>query len=820
MTCLHYVRVALRSIQRSRQFSLVIVTTLGVGLGVGGTLFGLVDRLLFRPPPHVKAPHRIVRLGLAEENPFMGQLIAMPLAAIDYEMIRRYAGGFEGVAAYLHVNQSLGRGLGATPIRVVIASPSFFDVLGVDPALGRFYRDEDDAVGASVVPCVASDAFWRREFGGSVGALGRQLLVGSLRCILVGVTPTDFTGVDLESVDLWVPLRAGARDVVGSDPELWSSDRSQWLMVIGRMEPGVTLSQASEYATLAYRGFVGRHRDPNLRARVVALTVLDFRSTSRQLGLKVTEWLAGGAAVFLALISLNLISLSLARNLTRRHDTAVRLALGGSLRSTFLLFFSECFILGLFGACIAFPIIASLGRVTRSTLFPNSTWVQGPLDLRVSLLSLGLAIVIGGAVAIVTTLRTGELNVAQLLRSASAPHTTGGRWHHRSQTILVRIQAALAMVLLAISVSFVKSMRNAKRVDLGFGFDHLIVAQSPLAIAGYSRAQQWQFYRELYDRVWGLPGVVSASLGYTNPWRNTRDEEVSIPGRDSLPAVPGFGNPAFDAVTPDYLTTMHMRLVTGRWISRDDSRGSTPVMVINQALGELYWPGHNAVGECLRVGPGRFPCREIVGVVANHRFIGDLFSHPLPAYFLPLAQSEDYDFVPRLFVLSRGESRSLIPIIRRLFQDNASLPAADVHSMNSQIESLIAPWRLALFAFTAIGFLAAVVAFLGLFSVQSLMVSDREREYAIRSAVGAQPAEVLRSVLRRGVVTVAEGVVLGTIVVLVGAPWVQPMLFQTTIADASSLGVVASLLLVAGIGASYPAARRAAGLRPMNALRE
>jgi putative ABC transport system permease protein len=189
------------------------------------------------------------------------------------------------------------------------------------------------------------------------------------------------------------------------------------------------------------------------------------------------------------------------------------------------------------------------------------------------------------------------------------------------------------------------------------------------------------------------------------------------------------------------------------------------------------------------------------------------------AYFLPLAQSEAYDFVPRLFILTRDDPKVLIPTIRRLFQEDSNLPAADVRSLSSQLEHLFAPWRLAAFAFTAIGLLATVVAFSGLFSVQALNVTDSEREYAIRSALGAQTAQILGSVVERGLFTVLHGIVAGTIVIFIASRWIQPMLFRTTLADLWSLGVVACLLLVTGTAASYPAARRAMQLHPMDILR-
>lgn len=817
MTLLQELRFALRSVGRSPRFTLAVSLSLGVGLGAGATLFSLVDRLMLRAPPGVAAPSRIVRLGLTEETPVLGKPISMPLTGIDYEMLRRFAHGFAEVATYAPATLSLGRGVDAHRIDVTLASASLFSTLGVVPAVGRFYREEEDALGATHVPCVASDAFWRREFGSDAKVLGIRLLVGSLDCTLVGITPRSFTGIDLDAVDLWLPIRAGARDVVGSKPEVWTTDAYRWLFVIGRLSPGVTRSHASEYATVAYRAYSARGRDPHLSARLIALPVLD--SHSRSPGVQVVTWLAGGAGMFLALICVNVVSLFLARALARRPEIATRLALGESVTSRFRQELSECVILGVVGSFLSLVIVASLGSVTRNGLLPDSTWVQGALDYRVAAFALALALVIGAVIATVTTLGVAAKNPSELLKSHAVARSTGGRSYFRVHMFLVRIQAVLATVLLTASLCLVKSFSNAKNVDLGFRLDNVIVAQSSLDNAGYTRGQQLQYYRDLYERVRGLPGVASASLGHTNPWRNTWDEPLSIPGRDSLPPVPLYRNPVFDAVTPDYLGTMRMHLVVGRWISEADVRGSKPVIVINQALLRLYWSGRNVLGECLRVGPSSAPCREIVGVVADRRIIGDLDSPPVPAYFLPLAQSNDYNFVPRLFVRARDDASAVAAAVRTVMQADGNLPAADVRMLASQFEPILAPWRLGAFAFTAIGVLATLVALLGLYSVLLLMVSESEREYAVRSALGANATRIIRSVISRGMIAALQGVGVGTIALVVGARWTQPLLFHTTLADPITIGGVAGLLLVVAAAASYPAARRAGRGDIMNALR-
>ncbi|MGE3526154.1 MAG: ABC transporter permease, partial [Gemmatimonadales bacterium] len=738
------------------------------------------------------------------------------LAWVDYEAARK-APSVQGAAAWITLSRSLGRGADAHPIAVTASTASLFQVLGVRPVLGRFYLRAEEQDPGEPVPCVAGHRFWRTELGGTAGALGQELLVGNVRCVIVGVAPAGFNGLEITSVDLWGPIGPFGKDYMGPDPDLWATDRSHWVRVAVRLAPGANDVRAADEATVAYRAVTPRRRDPDLTARVDWESIVPGQS--RESSARVANLLFGGALVLLLLIAANLVNLFLVRDLERARETTVRLALGCPVRRLFLDRVAEVGLLAIGGTVVGLLTAGWIGPIARRTLLNRLNITAAPVDLRIVLAGVVLALSIGVVIAAATTLRLAHTDPASMLRTTGgAPG--GGRRGRTMRFALVALQAALSTGLLISAAGFVLSFRRAATFDLGFDLTGLAVGRVSLDGLGYTQAEERRFWTEVRETVGALPGVAGASLGYMTPWWNNRNEHLSIPGRDTLPLVPHFGSPAFDAVTPEYLQTMGLRLLSGRWISDQDTRGSAPVLVINRSLADLYWPGEHPVGACLRVGADSLPCRTVVGIVADHRFSGQLEDAPIPAYFLPLSQSDAYSFTPRLFFRMSAAPRTIIPAVRRVLQTTrVNLPAADVAPMEALFEPLLAPWRLGSYAFTGLGALATMVGAMGLFSVLSYVVAERRREFAIRTALGATVDQIAGPVLWRGLATVGTGVALGIIMALVSGRWLQPILFQTRLTDplVLAIGIVLSLGLAAL--ASLIPARRAAGQDPLEVLR-
>ncbi|MGE3618123.1 MAG: protein kinase, partial [Gemmatimonadales bacterium] len=812
-------RLAARTLRRSPGFALMVVLPLALGLGAGATFFGVVDRFLLRPPPGVADPGRVVRFVFEGDREPAGRFVTGGLTWPDHEVLAQEPTTFSAVGSWLRYAASLGRGPDARNIPVALATASLFPALGIKPARGRFYSADEDVVGNPNLPCVASDRFWRRTLARS-DSLGQRFRIGQLDCTIVGVTPPHFEGADLAPVDLWIPLRGGAVDFQGPDPALWTTDRYRWLRTVARLAPGVDRRRASQVAALAYRKFPSRVRDPDLTGLLRAEPLLEARGTeARGNALPTAAWLTGAATVLLLLTAVNLLNLFLARSLSRSREHALRLALGGGAGALVRAQVAETGLLALLAGGAALALVALAGPLARATLFPAIRWAEDPLDWRSAAVAIGLALVIGLSIAVATGLAARRTDAGLLFRLGSI-RLTGGRGTHRRRLGLVALQAALSALLLVGSLGFVRSFRRTANLDLGFDPAGLLIADVPTgAFADPDRHRR--FLESLEERARATPGVVEAALGYMAPWSNNRTEPVVIPGRDSLPRAEPFGVPVFDAVTPDYQRTMRLQLLAGRWITAADAAGSAPVVVVNQALARLYWPAAaSVIGRCLRIGAGSPPCREIVGVVADHRFSGGIDSPPIAAYFVPHAQAAAYQFTPKLFLRTAGDAARFQPVVQRLVQGGgADLPAVSIRTAESLFEPLVAPARVGAVAFTALGVLSLIVALAGLVAVLSFLVAERSAEFAIRSALGGAPRQVAAPVVRQAVIVVGVGTAAGLAFAALAARWVQPLLYEVRLLDPLVVGgLAAGFGCLAALAALGPA-RRAAARQPMEVLR-
>lgn len=816
-------RLTMRSLKRSWRFAFAFVLPLALGLGAGATFFGVVDQVLYRPPPGVNDIGTILQFGKTfsgGRDPFGQGNVGN--AWIDYELLRTTSTHLENVAATARWSPSLGRGESARIIPGQFATASFFPLLGVQPQLGRFYNADEDETDASTVPCVASDRLWRTELGADPSALGRQFKVGGLECTIVGVLPRGFNGLGYVPIDIWAPLRAGAWSEQGTYAALWNSDASHWLTIFARLKPGASLTQANEDARRAYHQLQDRRRDREMKEAFIAMPMPNVRTALNSSRVRVAKWLAFGALALVLLVSANVVNLLVARNLSRARETAVRLALGGGWRRLFGYSLMECAALSVLAGAVSLVVVRWVGPIARTTLFPGVSWADGPVTARVAAAAMAASLLLGGIVAAITAYSAARVDPASLLSAGGSARTTGSRAGSTVRFGLVGFQAALSVLLLIASAGFVRSFQSAAKADLGFDIDRLIQIQVDSRLIDTSVVRQRALNERLKERLEAVPGVASASLGYMSPWWNNRNEQLHIPGRDSLPPVPNFGAPAMDAVTPEYLTTMGMQLTSGRFFNDADVLGSAPVLVVNQALARLYWPGQeNVVGRCIIVGAADGPCREIVGVVKDHAFSGAIDAPRIPAYFVPWTQSAEFRIVGSLFVRAGTSPQQLLPTLRQIVQGSEpNLPAVSVRMVQTQLDPLLASWRLGALAFTALGAVAAVIAFVGLFSVLAYLVAERKREFAIRGALGASWVQIVQPVLQQSGVVVAAGSAVGLLVAVGVARWLQPLLFHVRLLEPVVIGAIAVTFMVVALAASLAPAHSASSVDLMEVLRD
>jgi predicted permease len=811
---------AIRGFVRQPGFAAVIVVMLGLGIGANAVMFGLVDRLLLKAPPHVVDATHISRFQLTESNQDFRQTWTNESMAFPTFVDQRDHGTYfsEIAAYYTHPEMPLGRGIGAGKVPVTLATPSFFRLVGVHPLLGRFYSDEEDRPEQAQALAVVSAAYADRAFGGPDKAIGQTLLLGSQTYIVIGVTPRGFRGIDLNGVDVWVPFHAGSADVVGKSGEFRQTYNWQWLNVLARLKPGMSRRLASDEATRIQRAAVEKVPDVDHKAvaALVPLQGFERRAVSHARE-RVALWLASVSLVVLLIVCANVANLLLARAASRRREIAVRLALGVGRGRLVRQLLAESLMLAVAGGGVALLLARWGGQLLRATLLPNVRWTESPLDWRVAGVTALVTLLTGLLTGLAPALQASRPALTAALKSGTADAASP---RSRLRIGLLATQAGLSLILLIGAGLFVRSLWRVVHTDTGYDPRNLLVASVDLDLVGYDRAGQWAFYDRALERMRGLPGVERASLAINSPFWTMNSTRFRLTDRDSTPRLPE-GGPYYNGVSPEYFATLGMRLIRGRGFTADDRIGSAPVMVINQEMADFFWPRGEALGQCIKVGADSLPCVQVVGVVATAR-VNAIQEKPRAMYYVPLGQSGTLGMSRdrMLFLRTRGLPAAVIPQVRTAFLEMAgSLPFANIRTFQSQIDPEIQPWRLGAVMFGLFGGLALLVAALGLYSVMSYAVIQRTREFGIRSALGASGRQIVRSVLRDGLRVVIGGMAAGAAVALVGGRFLAPMLYQTSARDPLVFIVVAGTLLVASIVAVVVPALRATRVDPLTALR-
>ena len=804
---------ALRSLSRSWRFALGVVLTLGLGIGLGAPVLNLADHFFLRPPPGVTDADRVLRL-IKRTPGTNGPILTDGQTGLDYAVMTARSRTLESVAGYINLQRSLGRGASARTIPVTLASASYFTVLGVRPHMGRFYLEAEDIEGVSEAPCVVSYRFWQTQLDGANDVIGRTVLIGDIRYTIVGVTPEGFTGLIFGPTDAWLPLHAATPEFQGRFPELWTTDRNAWLRMIVRLKPGVTLAQATAEAELLYRTSGERTRDRELAGTFMWDPLQPGRSSSGNRFATISLWLSAGGALLLMLIAANLINLFIARGAARARQTAVRLAIGGSWRHLLRLQLLESVVLGVAAAVVGLAIAIPTVRISRTLLFPGTVWDRPIFDARIALLAFGIAFGIGAVIASWSTLHALRADPMDLLRGTSA-QMSGSRPANMLRRSLLVIQAAVFVVLLTGASAFVLSLRRATQVDFGFDVNAVFAGRISMP-AETPRPVARELMIRAHERVAAMPGIQSASLGYMEPWNNNTDQPISVPGSTVKPPWT-----MFDFATPEYLRTFGVRMKRGRWIDASDGPNAAPIVVINEALENVFWPGGSGVGKCMRVGADSMPCRTIVGVVNNFQVTGSMDDAAKPVYYLAVAQSSGFPQRPTLFFRTEGNRPAVTRAVLTTLQSlQPNLPAANVHPLSDNIQLFTSPYRLGAAAFTTFGIVAAIVGAIGLYSVLAFLIIEQRRAHAIRLAVGAAPNELAKLVIRFAVVTVVVGMIAGYVTLVPLGRMFEGLLFHTRALEPVIVLIVVALGILTALIAAVVPARAVMRTDVMTVLRE
>lgn len=811
------VRHSARALLKAPAFALGVALTLGLGIGANATMFGVVDRLLLSPPDHIDEADEVRRLYVRRMSFNGSEFIGTTFTYPDYQDFQR-ASSFAEVGGYSSGREvTIGAGLEAKRATTTLASASFFSLLGVRPALGRFFATSEDRIGAEGT-AVLGHGFWRQEYGSDPSIIGQVLTIRGRPFTVVGIAPEGFTGTQLTKVDLWLPLTVGQSLLNG---EGWQDNRRWWwLRVVGRLADGATTTVANAETTAQHRAareeFIAAGQyDPEVR--VEAHSVIAARGPRASSEARIATWLAGVAGIVLLIACANVTNLLLVRGVRRQRELAVRLALGSSRRRLFLERMVETGLLVLVGVGVALVLAGLGGNVIRRVLLPEVAWSGWAVDPRMA----GFAVVIAGVAALlagtVPALQSTASNLAENMRLGERGATQKGS---RLWWMLLTAQTALTVVLLAGAGLFVRSLNEVQAVDLGFqpeGVHQVRIQPKP---GEYDAAQALDLYQRTTEAVERLPGVLAAGIVTVAPFQGSISTALRAEGVDSLETPPS-GGPYFVGVTAGVFPALGLRLDRGRLLTDEDDRpGSQPVAVITRGMAEGVWPDEEALGRCLYFGPDAHDtCTTVVGVISDVNRQSVVESAQW-LYYLPIHQTLTQTAPGAVLLKERApESVSSVAVQRAVLTSVPELDYAAVQSLQDIIDPEFRSWRLGAMMFSLFGLLALAVASVGLYSVLTFTVSLRRRELGIRSALGASRATLVGMVLRQALWVAGVGMALGLAAAASAGRFVQPLLFGVSPSDPRVLMSVCLTLALVALVAAYVPARRAAKADPTEALK-
>jgi putative ABC transport system permease protein len=825
------VRYAVRSLRRAPVFTAVTILTLALGIGASTAIFELADAVRLRPLP-VEHPEQLVEVRMADPargrwGTFAGRRPLFTNAL--WEELRRRQQAFSGLLAWSAYPVNLSARGEAQFAQGLWVSGDFFNVLGVQPHLGRLLASSDDRPGCAAPAAVLAYAFWQRQYGGDPSVIGRTVTLDGHPFEIVGVTPRRFVGLEVgRTFDLATPICA--ERILNPEQSALNDRGWWWLTVMARLAPAWSVERASGHlAALSpgiFRSTVAAGLPPDVTDAYVASTLRAFPAPAGVSGTVREEYetplwvLLAIAGVVLMIASANIATLLLARATARERDTVVRLALGASRGRLIRQLLTESALIAAVAACagvfLAQTLSDGLVGLLHSTGF-QFFGIAFNLDpnWRVLLFAVTIAVatclLFGLAPAVLAT----RPSAGTLLR-ASGRASTDPRSRDGARSVLVVAQVALSFVLAVMALLFVRTLHNLAAVDSGFDLNRVGIVVIDYQRAKVPAERRLELQTRLLDGVRSVPGVQSVASARMVPLTGE-----SWQGHVVIDGVQQQNQIYFNRVSPAFFQTMGTAFITGRDFTPDDSLNSRRVAIVNESFARRVLGGRNPIGSTFQMpaSPGaKPPTFEIVGLVKDTKYTS--LREPFePIAFLAASQErrpfEYVNLVVRTTSASLAVTRSLTAAVTRTEPEAVVL----VQPFQAQIASAIVRERLTATLAGFFGVVAAFLAMLGLYGIVAYGVIQRTREIGIRMALGAQRAEVLALVLRQSTVLAGIGVVLGLGAAAVASRYVKSMLFGLSPLDPTTFIAVAVAFAMVAALAAYMPARRAANVDPLIALR-
>lgn len=817
------VKGSIRILVKSPAFAIVAILSLALGIGANTAIFTVIDAIFLNPLP-MKDSSKLIQIFTVDNKTVNTSAFLQHTGTSlpNYEDYRDQNQVFTGLAG------DTGPGFTATwtgqaapeQLNVDLTSANYFDVLGVTPFRGRtFFPDEDKKLGGNPV-AVLSYSLWAKRFGGSDAVLGQNILLNSQAYTIIGVAPPGFKGTaTLGTSDLvWIPL--SMRDYILSGPvkDFENNRRFRWITMIGRLKPGITMSQAEVSLKTIASALEKQYPRENDGRTVSTASVND---AALGIDLRKNFVLAGGmlmavVGVVLLIACVNLANLLLGQAARREKEMSIRAAMGAGRTRMIRQMLTESMVLSLLGAAAGLMIAAwgkNLLWKYRPPFLPADS-VSLTLDTRVLLFTLGIAVATGVLFGVVPAIKASSPDIVEALKTGGRGNTSGGS-QHRLRSALVVSEVALALIALVGAGLFLRSMKNAQNIDPGFESKNLMLMTFDVASQRYGRQQGEQFFRDAMLRVKNLSGVADATVSTMFPVGGTILGTVFKEGEQANPNYRGtlVSQPA---IVPGYFNTMRIPMVSGRDFTEFDKEGSQRVAVVNQVAGKMFWGGEDPIGKRLAIF-GDPQLVQIVGVVRNS-VVSTIGEDPQPVVYFPFWQK--YSAAVVFEARTTTSPEAMLGSIRDTVQQlDRNLALTNVSTIGQQIDAGLWASKMGAMLLGAFGGLALVLAVIGVYGVMAYSVTQRKNEIGIRIALGAQTTQVLGMVLRQGIVLVAIGAVIGNVLAWLLARSLGNLLYGVSTHDALTFGGVTGTLVIVGLLACYVPAIRATRVDPIIALR-
>lgn len=805
------IRFAVRTSWKRPAFASLVVLTMALGIGANTAVFALLHGLVLRPPP-VADPDRLVAL-------FSGREGGTPYRRLSYPNYRDIQEGSRTLASLAAFGWPMPVDLGsdgrasAERVWAQLVSGNFFDVLGVHASVGRTFAPDEDRDRNTHLVAVVSHGLWHSRLGADPSIVGKTIHLNGRLFTVIGVAPREMPQVDPPfEPDLWVPMAVQAVVMPGQDGKL-DSRAETWLRGVGRVQPTASLAQAqAELDTIA--ASLGKaYPNENRRLTLTLRSQGDARAIMMGMfGAAGLTWVLFGLVATLLLIACaNLAGLLSVRALSRTREMTVRVALGAGRARLLRQLFTESSLLVLAGGAAGILVARWGSRHLSALVLPSLPFpvrIDVATDTPVLLFAVISTCLTALLFGLLPALHATRLDLAGSLKGAGVAAEPRG--HRRVQGGLVAAQVCLSVVVLVVAALFVRSLRDASRIDVGFSTANRTIATVQLGRQGYDAQRASQFYEQMLGRLRERPGVLGVTTTAFVPLSGGYlGDRVIYPEGDVGAADDNRPATILDRVGPDYFQTMGTPLMRGRDLTDVDRLGSPQVAVINETFASTFWPSEDPVGKRFRIGGREAPWVEVVGLVADGRY-QSIQEPPQRRMFLPVRQDPQLEITWIVHSNSAG-SEVLRAIGHEVGAIDSRLPVFNATTLQSHVDRTLVQSRVLALLATIFGVIALLLAAVGVYGMLSMMIRSRTREIGIRVALGARPRQVLAMVVRPSVVLAAIGLCTGAVAGGWASRALAPMLYGTTALDASILlpvGVaLASMLVIAAVLPAHRASR-------------